>query len=267
MVIDCHVHLSADDIRADGLVARADELGIDKLVVFATGHHRGGPCNDDCLAASEAHPDRIIPFAHFRLGEMNPSQVTQLARAGFRGMKIINPTSDYHDRDYWPVYEAAEAEALVLLFHLGIVAVQPDLHMLDIDTSRMRPVFLDPIMRRFKELVVIGAHMGNPWYDEAGMLCRWHQNLYFDLSGSSLKKKAPQFFRDLLWWSGQEQYKDPRGRDPWEKIVFGTDVALDMMDDVMADYDRLFDGAGISDQLKSAVMGDTAAKIFGIEAN
>jgi len=265
MVIDCHVHLNKDDVNADKLVAEADRLAVDRLVVFATGYHRGGPYNRDMLGAAERHPERIIPFAHFRLGADTADRVSEFARQGFRGMKLINPASDYNDRGYWPVYERAQEEGLVLLFHLGVVAVHTGNPLLDVDTGRMRPVHLDPILRRFPDLVIFGAHMGNPWYDEAGMLCRWHKNLYFDLSGSSLKKKKPEFFRELLWWSGQDQYKDPLGRDPWEKILFGTDVAIKMMGNVKGDYERHFEALDLAPELRAAVMGNTAAGIFGLE--
>jgi len=264
-IIDCHVHLAKDDPRGDRLIAEADRLGIDRLVVFATGRGGDGPENADCLAAAAAHPDRIVPFAYFRLGVEGPAHVDEFAEAGFRGMKLLRPTVDYHDASCMRVYERACERRLVLLFHLGVVAVRPDDYLYNVDTGRMRPVFLDPVLRRLPELVVIGAHLGNPWYEEAAMLCRWHRNLYFDLSGSTLKRQPPGFFRSLLWWSGQELYKDALGRDPWEKMLFGTDVAIDKMADAMSDYRRLFEGLDLDVRLRKAVMGGTAARILGLE--
>ena len=264
MIIDCHVHLRRGDPRAERLLATADRLGIDKLVVFGTGWSTGGPGNEDCLDAARAHPDRLIPFAHFRLGRDPADEVTRFHGMGFKGLKLLRPTLPLNADAYMPVYERAERYGMVCLFHLGIIAVHRDDRLFDVDTSRMRPVFLDRVLRRFPELKVIGAHFGNPWYDEAAMLARWHRNLYFDLSGSSLRKREPEFFARLLWWGGEKLYKAPLGRDPWEKMVFGTDVADEWMEETMNDYARLFDGVGLPEDLRRKVMGETAAAILNV---
>ncbi len=264
MIVDCHVHLRKGDPRADKLLVAADRLGIDKLVVFGTSWNTGGPGNEDCLTAAHAHPDRLIPFAHFRLGRDLADDVTRFHAAGFKGLKFLRPTLPLNADEYMPVYERAEGHGLVCLFHLGIVAVHKDDRLFDVDTSRMRPVYLDRILRHCPDLKVIGAHFGNPWYNEAGMLARWHKNLCFDLSGSSLRKRKPAFFAEILWWRGEELYKDPLGRDPWEKIVFGTDVADQWMEETMNDYKRLFDGVDLPEELRKKVMGETAATILDL---
>lgn len=263
MVVDTHVHLSGDDPGGDRLVAEADRLGIDKLVIFSTSEN-GKPGNEGVMAAARRHPDRLIPFAYLRLGKDTPKDVEWLSDTGFKGFKIIRPASSYHDRRYFPLYEVAEARGKILLFHLGIVAVNKDDKLYDVDSSRMRPIYLDSICRTFPNLVVWGAHLGNPWYEEAAMLCRWHVNLYFDLSGSSLKAKPPQFFGQLLWWEENKQYGDRLGRGPWDKILFGTDVSIDLMADVMNDYRRLLDMLGLSEEKRAAVMGNTAARLLGV---
>ena len=50
------------------------------------------------------------------------------------------------------------------------------------------PVYLATIAANDPKLNVIGAHFGNPWYDEAAESARRDKNLYFDLTGSSLIK-------------------------------------------------------------------------------
>jgi len=49
---------------------------------------------------------------------------------------------------------------------------------------------LDLIARHWPTLTVIGAHLGNPDYAEAGEVARWNFNLYFDLTGSSSSRKS-----------------------------------------------------------------------------
>jgi len=264
LIVDTHVHLSPQDRGGDRLVEEASRLGIDRLVVFNDAIAER-PTYDDVLEAARKHPGRIVPFAYLELGTHTAADVERRHAAGFRGFKCIYPKVNYHDRSLWPVYEAAEGLGMILLFHLGVVAVSDHDRERDVDSSRMRPIFLDAVLRRFRNLVVWGAHLGNPWYEEAAMLCRWHLNLYFDLTGSSLKAKPPEFFRQLLWWGGNQQYGDRRGRGPWEKILFGTDVSIGTMGDVMEDYRRLFEALKLPEEARQAVMGGTAARLLGLE--
>ncbi|HOX39367.1 MAG TPA: amidohydrolase family protein [Candidatus Brocadiia bacterium] len=264
MIIDSHVHLQKSDPGGDRLVAEADRLGIDKLVVFGTGGTRyPGPGNDECMKIAEKHPDRLIPFAHLELGYVDDMESARLRGRGFRGFKVLTPGHDLNDRRYWPHYEQIQEFGVPVLFHLGIVSVTKQDNLLDIDTARMRPIFLDSILRAFPRLIVWGAHLGNPWYEEAAMLCRWHDNLFFDLSGSSLKRHKPQFFGELLWWKGNQQYG--RGNNPWSKILFGTDVGIDMMHDVMGDYQRLMDELELDEAERRDIMGENAARSLGIK--
>jgi len=203
-------------------------------------------------------------FGHFPLGEWGAEAVGELHDQGFRGLKFIRPPARYDDKTFYAVYEAAEELRMVCLFHLGIVARTPEDKEHDVNNERHRPIYLDTIARSFPSLRIIGAHLGNPWYDEAGMACRWNPNLYFDLSGSSLKKRPPEFFKTILWWTETGQYGDPEGRHAWEKIVFGSDVPIEYIQDVMNDYQRVMEAIGLRQELQDAVFGNTAAELLGL---
>jgi uncharacterized protein len=264
VIIDSHVHLGPKDLNGDKLVAMADKLGFDKMVIF-NARSSGLPSYDDILNAAKRHPDRLIPFAFLDLGLHTVADVEKFSDQGFKGFKIIRPADDYNHPSYMPLYQAAEARGKIVLFHLGIVAVCEGDKENKVDTARMRPVFLDTICRQCPELVVWGAHLGNPWYEEAAMLCRWHKNLYFDITGSSLKAKEPEFFGKLFWWQGNKQYGDKFGLGPWDKILFGTDVSLDMMDDVHSDYKKLMDTLNLPQETRANIMGKTAARLLGLD--
>ena len=264
MRIDAHVHYSAEDGYVDRLVEEEQRLGFDKVCLNGADWLAHRTANDAVEQATRKHPDIIIGFAYLPLGEQGPDQVRQYHARGFRGLKMIRPPSPYDDKAYYPVWEAAEELGLVCLFHLGIVARTPMDKQHDINNERHRPVYLDTIARAFPTLKIIGAHFGNPWYEEAAMICRWNPNLYFDLSGSSLKAKPPQFFDQLLWWTETSQYRDPEGRHAWEKIVFGSDVAINLIEDVMNDFQRTMDAIKLRPDLQEAVFGGTMAKVLGL---
>jgi len=267
MRIDAHVHYSTEDGYADRLVEEEHRLGFDKVCLngalwldFKDGNTRVGE-------AMAKHPDTIVGFGFIPLGEEGPEAVRDLHQRGFLGLKMIRPPAPYDDKSFYPVYEAAEELGLVCLFHLGIVARTPLDKQYDVNNARHRPVYLDTIARAFPRLKIVGAHFGNPWYEEAAMICRWNPNLYFDLSGSSLKAKPPQFFDALLWWTETSQYRDPEGRHAWAKIVFGSDVDVPLIEDVMNDFQRTMDAIGLRPDLQAQVFGGTMASLLGLDAS
>ncbi len=140
--------------------------------------------------AASAHPDVIIPYGDVSVD--NPQVLTEIQKffdAGFKGIKMHRPKNNWDDVGYFPIYEKLQSLRLVALFHTGIVNGsndQPEVSSM----ARMRPSFLHTISRSFPQLVIQGAHLGNPWYDEAAEVARWRKNVYFDLTGSSLIKKA-----------------------------------------------------------------------------
>ena len=249
MVIDVHHHLSSDPKQWDELAEECGRLGIDKVCAF-------GRYPEDTAAAMEKYPDLIVGFGYFQLGQDAPSRIDEFKHLGFKGVKFIRPARNYDDKEYYPVYGRMEGHGLIAIYHLGIVARSAMDRCMDIDNNRHRPIYLDTIARAFPDLQIIGAHLGNPWYDEAGMACRWNPNLYFDLSGSTLKKKSAQYLGGILWWTPETRYKGPLGRHAWEKIAFGSDVSISEIGEVMEDYRRVMDELGLSADLQAKVQND-----------
>ncbi|MDP7162833.1 MAG: amidohydrolase family protein [Phycisphaerae bacterium] len=268
MIIDVHHHLSTEPDYAGKLVAECKRLKIAKVCLFGAGKgsfKTGTAGNDEVRKAMEEYPDTIVGFAYFDLGEDPPNKIDDFVAQGFKGVKFINPTRNYDDKDFFEVYARLEANGLPALFHLGIVARRAHDKAYDINNNRHRPVYLDTIARAFGQLNIIGAHFGNPWYEEAAMACRWNPNLYFDLSGSTLKCKPSAFLGQLLWWTPKTRYRDPQGRHAWEKIVFGSDVPCDEIEDVLNDYKKVMTKLKLPQKIQKEVLGGTAAGILGLQ--
>ncbi len=268
MIIDTHVHLGSTPGYLEELIETAKALRIDRIILFTAGPGSSRATNDQVMEAHLAYPDVIIPFYYFKLGEEDPKAVERAHSDGFKGLKLINPSANYNDESYFPVWERCEQLGLITTFHTGIVGRRPEQVDFDIDSSRMKVINLDRIARKFQKMTMFVAHLGNPDYGEACMMCRWHANMYFDLSGSTLKKKKPAFFEEMFWWGRQKiRYADELGRGPWEKILFGTDVTPKEMKETMDDYLRHFDALNLPEESRKAVLGGTAAPLLGIEDN
>ena len=262
-IIDMHQHLGLDETNtADALAEEYARLGVEKVVLQPMP-----PCcepgnNEAVLEAHKRYPDLFIPFVGFDLDEMQPDELKRFQEEGFVGIKFIGPAKPYNDASYFPVYVKACELGMPALFHLGIVSNAG--RWRNCNSNLMRPIYLDHIARSLPEFKIVGAHLGNPWYEEATMSCRWNPNLFFDLSGSTLKKKTPQFIGGLLWWTPTTAYKSPDGTHAWQKIVFGSDVSCDQIEDVIHDYESLMSALSLSPELQEAVWYGTAAKLLGL---
>jgi uncharacterized protein len=216
--------------------------------------------------AAIAHPDVIIPYGYVNVDDPEtPAHIDRFAKAGFKGIKMHRPKRDWDDFGYFPIYQKLQDLGLVALFHTGIVSGSSD----DPEPSsmaRMRPAFLHTIARSFPRLRIQGAHLGNPWYDEAAEAARWEKNLYFDLTGSSLIKKENNLavFKEYLWWEGPSVHSSPDAVYAFEKIVFGTDEPPANLDGVIARFEAMLDANKVPEASRRRIYGETMARILGI---
>lgn len=266
MRIDAHVHVSTEEGYAERLVAEMDRLGFDKTLLNGFVGYSDQSGNEVVAEAMERYPKRILGAAYLDLAAQGEADVRAFHARGFRALKLIGPPANYDDRRFYPVYDAAAELRMVCLFHTGIVSrsAAPIDRVHDVNNDRMRPIYLDTIARHIPGLNIIGAHLGNPWYDEAAMAARWNPNLYWDLSGSTLKKRSAEDLARLLWWTETTRYRDPEGRPAWQKIVFGSDVPIEEIGEVMRDYENVFNALGIREDIRAAVFGGTLAALLDL---
>lgn len=266
-IIDAHVHYNSDPAFLEKLAAKLDS--VDGLALLITA-----PKDLATVKAFIArHPNRLRGLGEIKLDDKSVlDQVEQFHAAGFVGLgEITSPLKNYDDRSYWPIYERAEKYRMILLFHTGIVnRLHPEIPT-DISVDRMRPLTLDGIARRFPNLTILGAHLGNPDYADAAEIARWNPNLFFDLSGSSLIKKQddPTFWKTVFWWSGVVSPHTPPGApDAFERVVFGSDVfegELEEFDRELERYHKMLDACGVPKGAQDNIFGGTMWKILNAQ--
>jgi len=263
-LIDVHVHFDGEPGFLQQMLTRMNrEDGMAFLLTTQKGF-------SEARAFIKQHPDRFIGF-----GDINPDdpnvlqQIDRFHAAGFRGLGEITSTKrNYDDRAYWPIYERAQKYHMLLLFHTGIVQRAHPEEPHDISFDRMRATRLDLIARRFPQLTIMGAHMGNPDYAEAAEVGRWDPNLYFDLSGSSLIKKRDDyaFFKSIFWWSGVVSPHTPGGNvSAFEKLVFGSDVFggdVAEFDRELARYHKMLDACAVPQHSQAMIFSGTMWNIL-----
>jgi uncharacterized protein len=218
--------------------------------------------------AAAEHPDVIIPYGQISVDDPNVlTDLKKFAGAGFKGIKMHRPKFNWDDFSYFPIYDKLQSFGLIALFHTGIVSGNNTDEPESSSMARMRPSFLHTIARSFPKLAIQGAHLGNPWYDEAAEAARWEKNLYFDLTGSTLIKKAknPAVFKEYLWWEGPTAHSSPDAVYAFEKLVFGTDEPPENLDACLARHESMLEACGVPEASRRKVYGETMARLLGIK--
>lgn len=267
MVIDSHVHLLDKKGYIKKIIQVSDRLGIDKICLLAGQNgvkkwEAKMASNEHLLDAFRMFPDRIIPFGFIELGNDPYTIVDDMHASGFRGITVSQPRYNYNDDRLLPYYARAAALGMPLLFDTGTVRRAEADAYAGVDTSRVRPLFLDRIARKYTKLSIIGAHLGDPWFEEAAMTIFWNHNLYFDLSGSVLERRGPEWVKEILWWFPEQQSTDSESEDthylkihPFDRICFGTDVPVEEMEGSLHKYRMLMEALHLDKRTEDKVMG------------
>lgn len=222
---------------------------------------------DAVMAAAREHPDVIIPYGYLDVDHPDArQQLETFIKAGVKGIKMHRPKYNWDDFGYFPLYDRMQRAGLVALFHTGIVSGNGTGEPEQSSMARMRPSFLHTIARSFPTLKIHGAHLGNPWYDEAAEAARWSPNLYFDVTGSTLQKKQHDLtvFREYLWWDGPAEHSPSTAVYAFEKLVFGTDEGPEALDSVLGRYDAMLDANKVPEASRRKIYGETMARLLGI---
>ena len=266
-LVDVHHHFDEKNPKyIDDFLRVADKLNLTACMLTPFAHRKV------VAEAARKYPAQIIPFGYVELDAPDVAQqVKELHDMGYRGLGELEfPKKPFTDRSYDPVYELANEYSWIVLFHTGIVLRQVFDKPEDITSSRMRPVHLEEIARRFPRLTVLGAHCGNPEYEWAAEVSRWNPNVFFDLSGSTLTKMRGRLshFQDVFWWSGVGQDTATPNNDPsaFIKLVFGTDTELDRIEGVVSSYRALFDACDVPQSTRRMILGGTMSQFLKLPA-
>lgn len=189
-----HEDLDATAVRYRALDCFAVLLGADAETTTGIPAYP----NDELAAACRKHPDVFLGFAGIDpwKGAMAVAELERSVRQlGLRGAKLHPGRQRFHpdDRQFYPLWEAATALGVPVLFHTGMMAAgagTPGGRGGRLDFTR--PIYLDNLAADFPRLTIIAAHPAWPWPDEALAMLRHKSNVYMDLSGYAPKYLPPQ---------------------------------------------------------------------------
>lgn len=261
--IDAHCHIYPEKIAAkavagtdnfygensvgkgtvEDLIERGDRAGIDCFIVqsVATTPRQVASINNFIATSVAANPERLVG-----LGTLHPESedikgdIAQIIALGLKGVKLHPDIQAFKIDDYrcLKIYELCEEKGLPILMHTG-----------DNRYDYSNPNRLLPILDIYKNLTVIGAHLGG-WsiWEEAVSKYKDCKNFYVDCSSSFNyidKETAKRIIRTY-------------GAD---KVLFGTDYPMWSHKSEL----EYFFSLGLDEQEIMSILNINAKKLFDLE--
>jgi uncharacterized protein len=273
--VDTHLHLTrwwpdlphtgyrADlDYTTPGLLREMDRAGIDYGITIQV---RESPNPAEALAESReivtASGGRLRPVV-----TVDPTLGEDAIRAAIglwdeepnlAGVKLFPGYQAFypHDPRLAPLYEFAHRRELPVLIHQG--------DTLDRNgrIKFARPIEVDEVAVRYRDVRFVLCHFGNPWIDEAAELVYKNENLYADTSGLLAHPSAPLFAR-MVAQCRQRLTQAIVAIGSSERVLYGSDWPLEELRQAVG----LVDGLGLPADDRNRILGENARRLFGLPA-
>ena len=261
-VIDAHCHIYPEKIvdkavpatdrfydvksACRGTVSDLIEIGcgagVDTFIVqsVATTPKQVNSINEFIAYEVSQNKDKLVGLGTLHPDSENLAEdVKHLMELGLKGVKLHPDIQAFKIDDYrcLKIYELCEANGLPILMHTG-----------DNRYDYSNPNRLIPVLDIYKDLTVIGAHMGG-WsiWDEASKQLADKPNLYVDCSSS-------------FYYLSLDTAKEIIKRYGTDKVLFGTDYP---MWSPKAELDTFF-SLELSDEDNRRVLSENAKRVFNI---
>lgn len=273
--VDAHVHLSRwwPDIRrtgyrADldysvaGLLSEMDRSRIDYALAIQLFQ---APSEVDGLAEGRSLYDeshgRLLPIATVdptkgtlavrdlvsRLEQENPLYGVKLF-PGYRPFYVTDSRLD-------PVYELAHRRGLPVLIHQGDTLDGQGL------IKFARPLDVDEVAGRFRDVHIVLCHLGNPWVHEAAEILYKNPNVYADTSGLLPSPTAPYFDAAVEKARGTIQEAIVASGAP-DRFLYGSDWPLEELELAV----DLIESMRLKFEDVARIMGTNAVQLFHLES-
>jgi len=246
-------HSSAEETAE--YYAALDIFGVLFLIDFETASGVPPVPNDYIAEVVARYPKQFTGF-----GSVDPwkgrAAVQEAARCAtelkLRGLKFHPQQQQFYPNDprFYPLWEAAQALGLVVLFHTGTTGVgvgRPGGGGIKLKYARPIP-YIDDVAADFPDLTIIMAHPSFPWQDEQLAMLVHKPNVYMDLSGWS-----PKYFSPLL-----VQYARTLAQD---KVMFGSDYPVISPERWLSDFDAL----GFDEPVRQKILIDNARRVLKLD--
>jgi len=271
--IDAHVHLSRwwPDIRRTGYRLDLDysvagllhemdrnEIGAALTIQLFQSPDEGAALEEGRGIYEESH-GRLLPVATVDPTRGKDSVQASLERMEGEpqlfGVKLFPGYRPFYPNDprLDPIYEFAHRRRIPVLIHQGDTL--DGLGLLKF----ARPIEVDEVAGRFREVPLVLCHLGNPWIEEAAELLYKHPNVYSDTSGLLGPPSSRYFDRAFEGVRERVEHAVVSSGRP-ERFLYGSDWPLEELGTAVSLIERL----DLDMVDRRAILGDNARRLFGL---
>ncbi|HXQ78974.1 MAG: amidohydrolase family protein [Thermoplasmata archaeon] len=271
--VDTHLHLSrwwpdirstgyrADlDFTVKGLLHEMDAAGIDRGILIQVNDAptvREGLVEARGLVADSGGRLRLVSTVDPTEGpEAVAAQIALWdGTPELAGIKLFPGYRPFypHDPRLDPVYEYALRRKLPVLIHTGDTMDTKGL------VKYARPVEVDEVAVRFREVPIVLCHFGNPWVDEAAEVVYKNPNVYADTSGLLAHPSHPLFER-MVELCRRRLLEGILMVGSAERILYGSDWPLLDLKVAL----ELVSSLDLPERDRAAILGGNARRLFGL---
>ena len=271
--VDTHVHLTrawpdlehnsydpSVDFTIQGLLRELDQHGIRFAVVLAT--FQVPTVAENVTELEQLTRDsggRLLPVS-----TVDPSRgPDEIARAievweqfpKLAGIKLYPGYLPFypHDRRLEPVYEYAARRRIPVLVHQGDT-MDPDGLV-----KFSRPLELDEVAVRYRDVRFVLCHLGNPWVEEAAEVVYKNANVFTDTSGL-LASPRVRYFPRMLERARRRLYNAIVTIGSPDRILYGSDWPLESIGTAV----ELVEQLDLPTEDRAAILGGNAVRLFGL---
>jgi hypothetical protein len=273
--VDTHLHLSrwwrdikstgyrSDlDFTVKGLLAEMDAAGIERGILIQPNDAPTVPEGlveaREIVAQSEGRL-RLVSNVDPTQGPEAVAHVIDLweGTPELAGIKLFPGYHPFypHDRRLDPVYEYAKRRKIPVLIHTGDTMDNWGL------IKYSRPIEVDEVAVRFRDVPFVLCHFGNPWIDEAAELVYKNPNVYADTSGLLAHPSFP-LFEQMVELSRKRVMEAILMVGSVDKVLYGSDWPLLDLKVAL----RLITGLALPERDRAAILGGNARRLFGLPA-
>ncbi len=271
--VDTHLHLSHwwpdfphtayrpdVDYTVRGLLAEMDRSSIDYGVIIQL--HEAPSVKkglEEGRRNAKAAKGRLLPVTTVdpTRGEEEVREAIDLWEqdTSIRGVKLYPGYQAFyvHDRRVEPILEFAHRRKIPVLVHQGDTLETNGL------VKYARPIELDEVAVRFRDVQFVLCHLGNPWIDEAAEILWKNSNVYTDCSGLLAHPSAPLFRRMVKQCAARlEQAVVTVGRA--DQFLYGSDWPLEELKVATGVVESL----DLPEEYRRMILGENARRLFGL---
>ena len=218
--------------------------------------------NERVAELVKAHPNRFVGF-----GSVNPSRsrgevqarLEQIKRLRLRGIKLI-PTLQMFSpkreaKKLADIFEFCRSEGFIILYHTGCDPGPWEIPCLSEDAN---PAHLEFMLRRFRDVPVVLAHMGSYsarhpgiWLEEALKLGRRYGNVWFDIAAVTYLVNEGRYLEEIRRAVGLD------------RVLFGSDYPAVQGSSISDAVDDVLNSPLLTWEEKAGILHLNAERLLG----